>query len=288
MLGRSLTKCRRASLGCSGRHAAVLFAAKGPLHHRLVRTFVCGQRHKSVTLPHNSCIRDNVDFRSSRRLLGVLKGRNVPFASSNPIQVFFFSSGSNPSEPLEASRYEKKQVLRFLRAFGMTENQGSGMTKEEYEFFKLGRKKNIAKIIKAFKEYDENKGGATELMHCMLIHQRGLQNALEVASVRNMFKVHGRPKSAYIYNILFNAYSKTKGGLDEVERIRSIMDAEGVKATTETYNTLINAYGAYSDNYDKVYELYEEIDTPDVVTYNILLNLHSDKSKHSKSKRIFF
>ena len=125
-------------------------------------------------------------------------------------------------------------------------------------------------------------------MHCMLIYQRGLQNALEVASVRNMFKVHGRPKSAYIYNILFSVYSKNKGGFKEVERIRSIMNAEGVKETTETYNILIHAYGAYSDNYDKVYELYDEMDTPDVVTYNTLLNLHSDKSRHSKSKRIFF
>ena len=73
-----------------------------------------------------------------------------------------------------------------------------------------------------------------------------------------------------------------------MERIRSIMNAEGVKETTETYNILIHAYGAYSDNYDKVYELYDEMDTPDVVTYNTLLNLHSDKSRHSKSKRIFF
>ena len=170
----------------------------------------------------------------------------------------------------------------------MTEDHVSGVTKKEYEFFELCKKHTITDIVKAFTEYDDDKGGATELMHCMLIYQRGLQNALEVASVRNMFKVHGRPKSAYIYNILLSVYSKKKGGFKEVERIRSIMNAEGVKETTETYNILIHAYGAYSDNYDKVYELYDEMDTPDVVTYNTLLNLHSDKSRHSKSKRIFF
>ena len=136
MLGRSMIKCRRAiARESNGRCAAVLFAAKGPLHYRPVRTLVCGQRPKPVTIPRNSCIRDNVDFRSSRRLFGVGKGKNAHFASSHPIQVVFFSSGSNPSEPLEASESEKEQVLRAMRGFGMTEDHVSGVTKKEYEFF---------------------------------------------------------------------------------------------------------------------------------------------------------
>ena len=97
-----------------------------------------------MTLPHNSCIRDNVDFRSSRRLLGVLKEG----MSLSQVQIqfkSFFSSGSNPSEPLEASRYEKAGA-KILRAFGMTENQGSGMTKEEYEFLNLEEKKILQKL----------------------------------------------------------------------------------------------------------------------------------------------
>ena len=287
MLGRSLINCRRANAGeAIGRHAAVHFAVKRPYHHRFARKFVCGQR-RSKSLRGNFA-RDSFNLRRSYGIFSTADERNTDITRSHLNQAIFFSSVSNSSEPVEASKYEKEQVLRFMQIFGMTTDHASRVTKKEYEFFKLGKKHTIGDIIEAFKKYDEDTGGATELMYCMLIQQCGRNNVLEVALVRDMFKVHGRPKSAYIYNMLFQAYGKMKGNFDEVERIRSIMKVEGVKATTETYNILIHAYGAYCDNYDKVYELYEEMDSPDTVTYNTLLNLHSDKSRHSKSKRDFF
>ena len=69
-----MIKCRRAiARESNGRCAAVLFAAKVLCTTDPLGPSFCGQRPKPVTIPRNSCIRDNVDFRSSRRLFGVGK-----------------------------------------------------------------------------------------------------------------------------------------------------------------------------------------------------------------------